>query len=310
MNILRSGRIRYAGCMVLAAVLGVFVCRKKPDSPVIARIGNSVLTLDDLYESIPREYRNKITREQNIRYVKQWIDNELLYQEALRRKIHKEEKIRSRLQKMKRDLLCAEMISRYSVGREDSRITKTMVAKYYEAHKDSFVREEDVFKFSEIVVEDLKTAWQVRNKVTADNFLDLAARYSDLPVLDPRSVPYVPLGEIPPALAGTVPRIRAGGTTSPIKTESGYSIVRVWDKQPAGSVCALSEVRDDIVNRLSAEMQKREIERMLSDLRTKVDYEYNFDAIPGPPAGTGGEEPAAVREGTGDGDEDEPSLEQ
>ena len=51
----------------------------KSSSPVIVRIGKSVLTVEDLYKSIPPEYADRISPEQNVNYVKQWIQTELLY---------------------------------------------------------------------------------------------------------------------------------------------------------------------------------------------------------------------------------------
>ncbi|MBD3322063.1 MAG: hypothetical protein GF350_13275 [Chitinivibrionales bacterium] len=267
--------------VILLVSAAFFVrCEKKNTGPVIARIGKSTLTLDELNESIPEEYRGKITREQNIKYVKQWIDNELLYQEAIRKKIHKEQKIKRRLRKMKRNLLCAEMINRNSVSNPRARVTEEMIKDYYEKNKHAFTRSQDVFKYMEIIVDDLKTAWNVRNMVTRNNFLDLAARYSKLPVMDPRSISYVALDELPPPIAEVVPSIRVTGTTSPIKVSSGYSIVRVLDKQQAGTTAALEEVQEEIVNHLSAKIQKKEIENMLYELSQKSDVEFNIEAIP------------------------------
>ncbi|MBD3345595.1 MAG: hypothetical protein GF401_11085 [Chitinivibrionales bacterium] len=280
MKLLAEYRFYFLKSLLLGSLLIAGGCREKSSSPVIARIGKSTLTLEDLNESIPDEYRGKITREQNIKYVKQWIDNELLYQEALRRKIHKEKVIKTRLRRMKRDLLCAEMISRNSVQDPQARVTEEMVHDYYEKNKHTFVRDQDVFKYMEIIVDDLKTAWQVRNLVRANNFPDLAARYSKLPVLDPRSLSYVPADEIPPVIAEVIPTIRTGGTTSPIKVNNGYSIIRVVDKQKAGTTSALEEIQDEIINRLSAELQKTEIENMLYELSQKSDVEFNMETIP------------------------------
>lgn len=258
-----------------------FTCQKRSKSPVIARVGNSILTLDDLYERIPPEYSDRISREQMINYVKQWMDTELLFQEALKQNIQKEDEIKRRLGKMKRDLLSAEVISRNSFAASKYHISDDAIATYYEEHKEEFVRESDVVKCMEIVVDNLKTAWSVRNAVTSDNFLDLAVRYSKAPVQDPRTVPYVSVEELPGPIQQIVPKIRINGTTSPIKTDNGYHIVRVLDKQKAGDVCGIEEVRDEIVGTLSSEAQKRHLDRLLRTLRLKVDFEYDFDIIPG-----------------------------
>lgn len=258
-----------------------FTCDEKGESPVVARVGSATLTLDDVYKSIPPEFSDHITREQMINYVKQWIDTELLFQEALHQKIQKEKEIRDRIEKMKKDLLSAEVISRTSFAASKNLVSDEAIVTYYEAHKDSFIRESDVVKYIGIVVDSLSTAWKVRNQMTADNFLDLAVRYSRTPVQDPRSVPYVALSSLPPELSRVLDNIRVNGTTAPIELGDGYHIIRVLDKQPAGSISKLEEVRGDIISTLSAQSQKKDMERLLSDLRLKMDYEFHFELIPG-----------------------------
>ncbi len=269
------------GTVILAVLCLGFTCEKSmhPDSPVIARVGRSVLTLYDLNKSIPPEYSDQITRKQRINYVKQWIDTELLYQEAQRQNVHKEEEIRKRLEQMKKDLLSAEMISRSSSNTHQTSISNEAILDYYEKHKETFIREWDVVKYIEITVENLTTGWKVRNMVTADNFLELAKEYSTTPAQDPGSVVFVPLKNIPPEIAEVVFNIRLNGTTSPIEMADGIHIFRVLDKQKAGNICLLEEIREEIISTLSAQSQKKDIENLLSGLRQKSDYKFNFDLI-------------------------------
>lgn len=251
----------------------------KANSPVIARVGHSILTLDDLNKSIPSEYSSHITREQRVNYVKQWIDTELLYQEAIRQKIDKEIDIRMRLEKMKKDLLGAEMISRNSFGINKRKFSEKAINSYYEQHKESFIRESDVVKYIEIVVENIKTGWKVRNMITQNNFLELAAQFSKIPVQDPNTAPYIPLNSLPSELASVIFTIRIDGTTSPIKLADGVHIVRVLDKQNAGDTCFVEEVKDEIVSALSTQSQKKDIENLLADLRQKTNHEFHFELI-------------------------------
>jgi parvulin-like peptidyl-prolyl isomerase len=258
-----------------------FTCQKRTDSPVIARVGNAILTLEDLYERIPPEYSDHISREQKINYVKQWIDTELLFQEAMRQKIEKEPEIRARLAEMKKDLLSAEIISRNSFAASKSNVSEEAVRAYYDEHKDSLVRESDVIKYLEIVVADLKTAWDVRTMVTRDNFLDLAVRYSKSPVQDPRALPYVPVDELPPNVTSALSAIRINATSAPVEVNGGYHIIRILDKQKAGTPCSLEEVQEDIMSMLSTRAQKQHMDELLSNLRLKMDYEFHFEHIPG-----------------------------
>ena len=193
--------------LISVAVAGTLLsCKNKSQSPVIARVGSSVLTLDNLYKSIPPEYSDFVTREQMINYVKQWIDNEILYQEALRQKIDKEDEIKERLKRMKQDLLCAEIINRNAGSAQNIQISDAMLEQYYNENKSKFLRAKDAVRYIQIVVDDAAAAWNVRAKVTPDNFLYCASQYSKIPVPDPRTVPYATLDEIPPQLAKEIDR--------------------------------------------------------------------------------------------------------
>ena len=245
----------------------------------MAKVGSSVLTLDDLYKSIPPEYSDFITREQIVNYVKQWIDNKILYHEAQRLKIDREEAIVERLKKMKEDLLCAEMISRNAVPTQEVRIPEDMIATYYAENKSKFVREKNVAKYLQIVVDDINTAGKIRSQVTPDNFLYLASQYSKMQPPDVHNVPYVRLDDIPPEIAQEISATKVNGTTNVVKTAMGFCIIRVLDKQPKGTLCQLSEVRDDIINILTTKMQNAALERLISQLRSKMIVEAHLEAI-------------------------------
>lgn len=271
------------GAIAISVLLMGLTCEEKKASPVVARVGSSVLTLDDIYSSIPPEYSGRLTRQQHVNFVKQWINNELLYQEALRLKLNREKDIRDRLAKMKRDLLSAELLSRRTPSSQDIRITDDMVLRYYQEHQPEFIRQQKVFRYLQIVVGQFVTAWKVRNQVTKDNFVDLAAKYSQVPVEDPRNVPYLEESMIPPELRDVLSGLRVGGTTAPLKLSNRFVVVRLLDKQNKGTQATLGEVRDEIIDRLSTEVQKKKIDAILSTLRMKTDVSFNFDLLPGAP---------------------------
>ena len=270
---------------ILPLVVTLFLvhtaCNNKPSSPVIARVGRSVLTVDDLHENIPPEYSEQITREQNIDYVKQWMDTELLYREALRKKFDKEPQIKERLEKMKKDLLAAEVINRYSLQHESSTIDQIMVHDYYDQHKLSFVREKEMIKYLEIVTDDHASASYISRNATLQNFSSLASRYSKIPYADSASIPYVAFDEIQPEIRQVIASTPVLKTTNPVKTELGYHIIMVIDKLEKGGICKEEEVWEEILTLLSTKTHKERMERLLADLRLKTDVEFNFSLISG-----------------------------
>jgi parvulin-like peptidyl-prolyl isomerase len=132
-----------------------------------------------------------------------------------------------------------------------------------------------------ILTTDQQKAWWVRNKVEKESFLDLAKNYSIDPVGDPEKTPFVSANEMIPELAAVAFNIRTGGTTNPIKTSRGFYIIRIIDKQPPESVRSLAELREEIMNLLTAEQQKRQLEQLVENLKSTLPVETNYNILPG-----------------------------
>jgi hypothetical protein len=292
----KAGYRAVLGAALCAAAFGAFGCKKdeapkKPSGTVIARVGNSVLTLEELQASIPNEYSYVITREQNIHYVRQWINTELLYGEALRLRVDQEPQIRERLDKMRKDLLSAEIINRSS-ARGDAEIGEQAVREYYEANREQFVRETNVIRYDEIVVDDLNLAWEIRRTVTHETFRGVAKTHSKVRTggaLD-ESAPYVPIDAIPPTVRNALQTAAVPSITGPYRADdNSFHILRLVGRFDKGTIASLDEMRDEIVSRLSNMTQKGETERVISEIRSRVEVEFNIDLVPGADVPDGGQ---------------------
>jgi hypothetical protein len=279
-----------SGGLALALLIAVVAvsCRraeeppKRPDSPVVARVGHSYLTLAELKESIPPEYSDVITRDQNVLYVRQWINTELLYQEALRQKINEEPEIRARLERMRKDLLGSELISR-SAAKVGIEVSDQAVREYYEANREQFAREFNVVRYEDIVVDDMNKAFEIRRTVTHESFKNVAKTYAKARGVElDESIPYVALDAIPPKLRNAILTVTAfPAIIGPYGVEDGFHVVRVVGRFDKGTIASIDEVRDEIISRLSNITQKDETERLISEIRAKSDVEFNVDQIPG-----------------------------
>ncbi len=273
---------KYIAILAIGILVSYLIgCQKNPTSPVIARVGSAVLTLENLEKLLPKDYVASATRDHKITIVKQWIDNQILFQEALRQKIDKDKNIQARLEKMREDLFCAEIISRSSITPVTTTVSDDQIKEYYTNNKEQFTRDRDMIRFCEITVADMKTAWIVRNQVTLDNFYALATKYSKKPACEPDKAQYVALDDLPEEIRIVVSQIRVDGTTSPIQTAEGVSIFRILDKPKKGSVKSFAECEVEIKGQLSTQDQTSSMEALLADLRMKVNVEFDFSGITG-----------------------------
>src|SRR3989339_182769 len=140
--------------------------RTRHHGPIVAKVGGAILTLSDLQKRIPVEYSDFVTYEQNVDCVKRWIDAEILYQTALNEKLDQDPAIRERLEKVRKDILMSEMVSRLCAQSPD--ISEADLEKYYQQNSDRFTRKETEIKFVHLNVKTMAEAWKIRNQVTPD----------------------------------------------------------------------------------------------------------------------------------------------
>ena len=99
--------LAFLGLALLAA------CKKQETrSVVLAQVGKSSLTLEDLRESFPAEFEQLIRREQYLDFIKRWIDDEAVYQQAKQAKLETDPIVARKLEKVRRKLLIEEFLAR------------------------------------------------------------------------------------------------------------------------------------------------------------------------------------------------------
>ena len=130
-------------------------------------------------------------------------------------------------------------------------ITDEEMETYFEENKDSFAEEEKV-QASHILVEDEKTAKEIVEKLTAgEDFADLAKEYST----DEESsenggdLGFFGRGEMVQEFEDAVFALEVGELSEPVKTEYGYHIIKLVDKQEAKEA-VFEDVKEEIKSTL------------------------------------------------------------
>lgn len=254
-------------------------CNQSKEINVIAKVGKSTLTLDDLKRSIPTEYSDQITPDQYNKFVIQWINNELLCQEAINQKIDKEIEIKERIRKMKIDLLSAEMLNRFSQRIHPDSIKESDIENFYNLNKNNYIRQKDYVKYLDIAVDESGKAWEIYRTTNKNNFISVAAQYSKTPTFDSTNIPFTPLDVMQSEIRQALSNLSLNSVSSPVRTSNGYHILFYIDKLKKGDVCTLQEVKKEILEQIVNEKQKNLIDQLLADLRIKTNVEYNKELL-------------------------------
>jgi parvulin-like peptidyl-prolyl isomerase len=177
-----------------------------------------------------------------------------------------------------RNYMLRQRVLRELVGR-DITIPRADVQKYYDEHKEEFVREEQVFLREIFLSTEGKTPEEVA--AIEKKAKDLAARakkgerFTELARQNSDSVTKEQMGELGGFKKGELdPQIEAmvwaqerGFVSDPVKRPNGILILRVDEKFRKGQA-SLEEVENEIMERLYMPKFQPGVRKLLTELRT------------------------------------------
>ena len=263
------------------AVLVLFGCQKtEVPKTVLAQVDQSRLTLEELRETFPLEYEKVLSREQYLDFIQRWIDDEAVFQEALKRKLDQDPAIRKKLDRLRRKVLIEELLAR-EVGDEEFEPDEGSMTRYYEMHKDEFRRKEPEFSYAAIRLGSLKEALAVRAQTKNEDFLVLAARHSSEPAEEIPVFPFRKPSEIPACIFEALSEAKPGWISTPISCQDGVYIVKLLETLEAGSLFPFAEARPIISGQLAMGHKDKMREAKISHFKEGVALSFNSDLIPG-----------------------------
>jgi parvulin-like peptidyl-prolyl isomerase len=292
------GNALIVGCVATLLFSG---CKKESEKAVVlAQVGNSTLTLDELRESFPPEFEQLIRREQYLDFIKRWMDDEAVYQQALKAKLEEDTLVGRKLEKLRRKLLIEEFLARENAT-EVFEPDEIAMNQYYEMHKEEFRRKVPEIKYAQIRVQTSKQATELRYKANRGDFLALAAANSLDPVPEAYvSIPFKKQSDFPSCLSQDIAQAGIGAVTLPVACPDGFYLVKVIERQEAGSLIPFAEAREEIGGILVMERKDKLMDGKISRFKEGLTVTYNLDQIPGltetskaPEAGSAASAPSA-----------------
>ena len=189
---------------------------------------------------------------------------------------------------MKNDMLRQRVI-RQEVG-ERVNIKHEEVETYYNEHKSEFVREERLFLREIFISTDGKDA--VATAAAEKKAKDLVARarkgerFPEMARDNSEAVTAKNMGELPPFKKGDLANNiedqvwnqPKGYVTDPIRTGAGFLILKVDEHQKAGQA-ELSEVENEIMEKLYAPRMQPKVREYLTELRKSAFLEIKADYV-------------------------------
>jgi len=279
---MRKFRMTLYTALVLS-VIAFISCSGKGDKIKInqglaARVGDAKITMaeferkfDELSEAQKLEFKGEYGK---AKFLDQLIDKELIYQEALRRKLDQDEEVRRKIEDARRQILAGEFYRKEIVHK--LRIPEKDIKDYYENHKDEFMTK-TLMRAQHIFTTDSMKAVEWKKRLAAGEDFSKIAKFESedkITALTSGSLGYFNPGGyiksvgISQSFSDAVEKLNVGEISDIIHWEKGYSIVRVNEKRP-GMLKPLSEVRKEIEKKLRARRAAKAYQDELERLRKK-----------------------------------------
>jgi len=259
-------------------IFSIFLgCQKKPEGKIIVKVNQVALTEEQIEEFLPPEYKSSVTLEQKKSFVQKWIENELLYQEARKRKIDQKKELQNRIHTTIKDLVVMELLDK-EFG-ENISATEEEARNFYLQNKDNFKRGEEEVRASHIFLKSKTQADSVYQELKKGaDFAKLAQQESEDSLTNRQGgdLGFFSRSEIAPFIAEVAFKLKNGEVSAPIKSDYGYHILKVRDKQEKGTLRDFNLVKDQILNYLTNQKRDRKVRELVEQLKAKAKIE-SFD---------------------------------
>jgi peptidyl-prolyl cis-trans isomerase C len=281
---LKDLRVRSPLRAVALCAWGLLMLSCGPETrstPVVARVGDSVLTVAHMMNRVAPGLSQDETAAQRKEFVDKWVEQQLVYQEALEQGLDENARIQQLLDEARRDVLVASFLNREFETQAE--VPEQEITDYFVTHAQQFMREEDEIRIQHILLGGQRHAVKLRQKLLqGDSFEDAALSHS----LDIQSkgsggdLGYFGSQDYPElwqaCLDLTVNRL-----SKPVESSRGLHLLRVLDRQVAGTVKDLEQVRDEIVETLVHDHYRQRLDDLVQQLKSKKSWEIDESQLHG-----------------------------
>jgi parvulin-like peptidyl-prolyl isomerase len=260
----------------------------EPKGPIVAKVNNISIGLEDLNEDIALYNANVpaerpelkiVTKEQKVNYLKnEVIRRALIYQHALDKGLERSDEVRQAVEKNKRDLMVLQDIKDIT---KSITVTSKEVEDYYNTYKEQ-LKEPEERQVSEIVVGSEQDARDILIQLLqGGDFVALAKNNSkSASAKDGGNLGFVKKGKKSAQFdaAAFSDSLDTGKISSIFKTSDGYNIVKL-EAARGGKQKPLSEMWDDINRGLVFLRQQQAIEELIGKLSRDAKIEVSEGEI-------------------------------
>ena len=258
--------------MVLFTAVFLTGCGEKPETKkYVARVNDSFLSQDDLDEKSDTSFKNNFYRNEIIR---NWIDEELLYQEALNEGILENEEFKKIINNSGRKLAGALLIKKVSDQYEFA-YGENDLEEFYKANLNEFRLKDEAFllNIAEFTNED--KAIEFRTSVLQDEWENVVDSKRHESVVNKQGNVMLSVKEIYPLpVRNIINELYPKELSIVINTDtSSYKIFQVIEKFSEGTIPPFKLIKEEVEKRFVSFEKQKFINEYIRKLYSENDIE-------------------------------------
>ena len=275
-RVLKRARCLKIGLII--CLIGMWGCERPQTASVVAKVGNRYLTKEALVKRIPAPFASTISPEEKQRLVENWIEEELLYREAIRQKLDRDSELSDRIERAVRQLLVSELIARTYA--RDAEISEDEILAYYEEHRTDFERDQLELRVRHLVVADRNAMNRAWDRLQKGEFFEQVAREVsiDQSAVNGGDLGYFTEDMVTASFWETCREAKLGHRIR-TRTELGYHIIEVMDRDDEGSIRDLVDVRGEIQQRILTERRREQRAKLLGELKERIEWSVDWKQL-------------------------------
>ena len=271
-------RARYLKNGLIICLIGLWGCEEPQTVSIVAQVGDRHLTREALERRIPPPFADTISPKEKQKLVENWIEEELLYREAIRQELDQDPELSERIDRAVRQLLANELITRTHA--REAEVSEDEILAYYEEHRADFERDQLELRVRHLIVADRNAQTRAWDRLQKGEFFEQVAREVsiDQSAVKGGDLGYFTKDMVNPSFWAACREAKLGHRIR-TRTELGYHIIEVTDRNDAGSIRDLVDVQGEIQQRILTERRREQRAKLLAELKEQIEWSVDWKQL-------------------------------
>lgn len=258
--------------LIFTAAIFCGCSKEKPRTEFVARVNDSYLTSEDLENDLDTTYLQKSRRDE---YIRNWIENEVFYKEALDENINDDEDFLRAVEKNRKELAKAFLIRKLT-KEKDFKIEKQELEDFFINSRRNFELFVDHYLFNIITFSDEDKAILFRSTlIESDWNKALNVFKGDPSIVYVKEKEFLDLNQInPTSVLVTLQELLPDEVSIVINTDPDkFTVLQLIKKYNPGDIPELDVIKNRVVERLTMIKTQMFIKDYLKELYGKYKIE-------------------------------------